>query len=180
MNFLFESERLLYRQLSLNDAEALFKMDSDPLVHKYLGNNPKKNIEEVETDIKHILAQYQRNNIGRVAVVLKDTNEFIGWAGLKKVDDAVINGFQNHYDLGYRFLRKFWGNGYASEAAQRSAEFGFIDLNLDTLYAFTDIEHKVSQSILMKIGFQKQGRFIFDEDECLWLELKKVDYLKIR
>ena len=47
---------------------------------------------------------------------LKETNEFIGWCGLKQVDDEI--------DLGYRYIQKYWGNGHGSEAAQAVLNFG--------------------------------------------------------
>src|SRR5690606_15386396 len=115
-----ETQRLLFRELKLTDAEAMFEMDSDPDVHLYLGNNPVKNIDEVKFVIENLQWQYKTFGMGRMAVVLKETNEFIGWAGFKR--ERNVNGHEVFCDLGYRFLKKHWGKGYASESAKAFVE----------------------------------------------------------
>lgn len=83
MNILLETERLILREILSTDEMALFRLDSNPNVHRYLGNNPISSIEESSESIKHIRRQYTQNGIGRFAVVLKETNEMIGWSGIK-------------------------------------------------------------------------------------------------
>ncbi len=64
-------------------------MDSNPNVHKYLWNKPLTSIDEVYQYIEMVRNQYLENNIGRFVVVLKETNELIGWAGLKYNTEIV-------------------------------------------------------------------------------------------
>lgn len=118
MNILLETPRLLFRPFELTDAEAMFKMDNNPNVHKYLWNKPSQNIEESLKIIEYILKQYNENRIGRFVTILKETGEFIGWTGIKFVNDHVENGNTNFFDYGYRLNEPFWNKGYATEATE--------------------------------------------------------------
>lgn len=65
------TERLVLRPLEMSDALSLFKLDSDPLVMKYLGNQPLTDISQVYTYLENIINQYTQNGIGRWAVIEK-------------------------------------------------------------------------------------------------------------
>ena len=80
-----ETERLLLRELLPTDDAGMFELDSNPEVHIYLGNKPVKSIEESREAIANIRQQYLENGIGRWAVILKETGEFIGWFGTDTV-----------------------------------------------------------------------------------------------
>lgn len=83
MKIYTETERLLLREILPTDVDAMFAMDSDSEVHKYLGNNPVKDKEQIRGVIEFIRGQYVEFGIGRRAIVDKKTNQFMGWAGLK-------------------------------------------------------------------------------------------------
>ena len=106
MKVFAETERLILREILPIDVEGLWELDSDPEVHKYLGNNPVTDKEQIVEVINFIRQQYIDNGIGRWAIIDKKTNEFIGWTGLKFVTDT-INNHQNYYDLGYRLIKKY-------------------------------------------------------------------------
>ena len=101
MNQILETDRLILRELKLSDAEALFSMDSNPKVHQYLWNKPVQKIEKTIELIEFVRKQYIDNGIGRFAMISKETNEFMGWAGLK-FNTEVVNKKVNFYDIGYR------------------------------------------------------------------------------
>ena len=86
-----ETERLILRELELSDAEGMFELDSNPNVHLYVGNRPVKHIDESIEYIKFVQKQYKDLGTGRWAVVLKETNEFIGWSGIKFITDEINN-----------------------------------------------------------------------------------------
>jgi [ribosomal protein S5]-alanine N-acetyltransferase len=82
MRFHIETKRLILRELQINDLKAWFEMDSDPAVHKYLGNQPVKKMDQIETAFISIQQQYVENGIGRWATIEKSSGNFIGWSGL--------------------------------------------------------------------------------------------------
>lgn len=172
-----ETERLILRKLIPSDDKSMFIMDSNPSVHQYLGKKPIASIEESRQYIENIQIQYIQNGIGRFAVILKETDEFIGWAGLKFITEP-INNHLNFYDIGYRFLEDYWGKGYGYEAAKAWLDYGFNQLNIQKICAYADIENKGSRKILDKIGLQSISAFDDDGISSIWLELTKTDYLK--
>ncbi len=81
MKIFAETDRLILRELLPTDVAGMFEMDSDPEVHRYLGNKPYSAIEESQANIEFIRRQYIENGIGRWATIEKETNNFVGWAG---------------------------------------------------------------------------------------------------
>lgn len=171
-----KSERLILRKFEESDAERMFLLDSNPEVMKYIGIPPVSDISESENIIKMILQQYTDNGVGRLAVIEKKSGLLIGWSGLKLLTQE-INGYNNVYDLGYRFLPEYWGKGYAFESAKASLEFGFNDLKTDTIYAHAHSENEGSNYILRKLGFEKTGEFTEPDGICFWYELKRNKFL---
>ena len=171
MSKYIETKRLLLRELFPSDDLKMFELDSNPEVHRYVGNNPVTDIEQARTAIANIRQQYNDNGIGRWAVILKETNEFIGWAGLKL--EKNVNGHEQFYDLGYRFIQEHWGKGYATEAATAFLSYGFNRLNLEIINAWADSENKGSRNVLEKLGFNYVNTFQHDGEEEVWYEIKK-------
>jgi ribosomal-protein-alanine N-acetyltransferase len=167
MKLLLETDRLILRPLELNDAEAMFAMDNCAEVHQYLWQNPTQKIEEIINVINFIQAQYEKNNIGRFATILKETNEFIGWTGIKYIDDHVENGNTNFFDYGYRFHPKFWGKGFATEASLTWLEYGFKEMNIEIMHAYAHSENKASNRILEKIGMNFVENYP-DDNNVIW------------
>lgn len=171
MNLILETERLLLRPLALSDAQAMFAMDSNPNVHKYLGNHTVNSIDEVYSYIKNIQKQYLDNGIGRFAVVIKLTNEVIGWAGIKFIREPE-NNHVNFYDIGYRLQEKHWRKGYALESATAWLEYGFNEMKIPIIYASAHIENLGSNTILQKIGMKQNGQFYYEDLLCNWYKLE--------
>jgi [ribosomal protein S5]-alanine N-acetyltransferase len=147
MTPLFQSKRLLFRKFTTADAGLLYELNSDPEVVKYVHEPPttKENAEQIIKDI--ILPQYELN-LGRWAVCLKYTDEFIGWCGLKYIKENDV------IDLGYRFKKQYWGKGYATEAAQTCISYGFAHLNLDKIIAKAHVENTGSLNVIGKCGMK--------------------------
>ncbi|WP_313267497.1 GNAT family N-acetyltransferase [Epilithonimonas vandammei] len=168
------TERLMLRKLTNEDVDNIFLLDSNPEVMKYVGVPPTTEKGESARMLENIINQYQNNGTGRLAVIEKETSQFIGWSGIKLLTDEV-NGFKNVYELGYRFLPEFWGKGYATESALASLDLGFNQLNADKIYAYADVGNESSNHILTKLGFENKGTFLDKGDVCNWYELEKIN-----
>ena len=167
MNLILETERLLLRPLELSDADEMFAMDNQAEVHKYLWQSPTQTVEETIKIIEMVQKQYQENGIGRFATILKETGELIGWTGIKFVNDHVENGNTNFYDYGYRLNEKHWNKGYASEATKIWLDYGFNEININEMNAYTHSENGASNHILSKSGFQFIEDYP-DKDGIIW------------
>lgn len=172
MKIFTETERLILREIIPEDIEGFFELDSDPDVHKYLGNRPVVDREELKMLIDKIRQQYIDTGIGRWAIIEKSTNSFAGWSGLKLVREK-INDHTDYYDLGYRLIRRFWGKGIATESAMASLTYGFDTLKLKEIYAAAHIENKASNRILNKIGFSYIETFDYDGSKHNWYKIER-------
>lgn len=144
MNIKLETPRLYLREFTLADVELLYNMHQDPAITRYTGDPmPWDSLTHTEKVLTEAILPQYKNGIGRWAVHIKETNEFIGWCGLKQVDDEI--------DLGYRYIQKYWGSGYAKEAAQAVLNFG-IQQKLPNIVGCADVENVASVKILEKIG----------------------------
>ena len=175
MNLILETGRLILREMLLSDAEALFEMDSNPKVHQYLWNKPLTDISEVYQYIKKVRNQYLENNIGRFVVVLKESNELIGWAGLK-YNTEIVNNKVHFYDIGYRLNEKFWGKGYASEASFAWLEYGFMVMKINVMEAAAHTDNIASNRILQKIGLKMTEKYMEDGVAWNWYELENNSF----
>ena len=171
MKIKLETERLILREIQDTDIDDLFEMDSDPEVHKYIENKPVKSKEELLSYIQMLQEQYAKNGTARWAVVDKETKEMLGWAGLKFFDEEV-NGHHLFYELGYRFKRKHWGKGYATEASKAILTYGFDTFHMDSIFAMTDPMNTRSRHVLEKLGFEFDGLFDYD-GIVTWYKLDK-------
>lgn len=137
----------------------------DPEVHKYLGNKPITEREQISDVINFIRQQY----------IDKKTNDFMGWTGLKFVTE-LTNNHKNYYDLGYRLIRKYWGQGIATESAIASLEYAFEELKVNEVYAIADCENDGSNKILKKVGLNFIEKFDLNGIEHNWYKINKKEY----
>jgi len=153
MNVVIETDRLLLRKFTENDTALLFQLNLDPEVIRYT-HDPITDVEHAKKILSDvILPQYSLYNHGRLATHLKSSLEFIGWCGLKYLPET------NEVDLGYRFMKKFWGKGYATEAALACIEYGFTKLNLPLIIGRALPGNLASIKVLEKCGM----KYLYEE-----------------
>ena len=157
MQIILETPRLYLREFTIADALLLLALNKDPEVLKYVHELPLQTIEDAEKIlINNILPQYSIYKLGRLAVHLKENDEFIGWCGLKYHPEL------DEVDLGYRFLPSTWRNGYATESAQHSLNYGFEELQLQRIVGRAHVENIASLKVLRKIGMKYVSNEIVD------------------
>lgn len=157
MNRITETKRLILRELRPSDAEIFFELNADPEVMKYTGDVAFPSILKAEHFLKNY-SDYRNNGFGRWAVILKNSNKFLGWCGLKLNEENLI-------DLGFRFFRNEWGKGYATESANASLEYGFNHLNIDEIIGRDSQDNKASIKVLKKSGMK-----FWKNDTCKGIE----------
>ncbi|CAA9200687.1 Acetyltransferase [Flavobacterium bizetiae] len=166
-----ETDRLLLRELLFSDVDGLFELESNPNVHLFVGNKPVTRIDECRAYVEFIHQQYKDFGTGRWAVILKETNEFLGWSGIKFITNE-INNHKDFYEIGYRFIEKHWGKGYATEAGKAFIDYAFNEMKVDALYAYADAGNENSRKILEKLGLRYVNSFEYEGELEVWYELK--------
>ena len=106
--------------------------------------------EEAHAKVRERVLLFNERKLGKFPIFLRATGEFIGTCGLEPFDLAG----QSEVELGYRLCLKFWGKGYAKEAAAAMLSYGFSDLKLARIMAFALPQNKASLRILDQLGFR--------------------------
>jgi RimJ/RimL family protein N-acetyltransferase len=146
---MLETDRLLLREFTLDDAEAYLHMFSDPQMTRFTGGNlGVTTLEAARASLRdRPLADYRKHGFGRLACVCKDSGLVIGFAGLKFLDDL------QDVDIGYRLLPAYWGKGLATEACRPVLRQGFEEFNLPHILGLVDPANTASVRVLVKLGF---------------------------
>jgi RimJ/RimL family protein N-acetyltransferase len=154
---IFETERLVVREYVEEDAEAFFKLNSDPEVLRFVPDKALLNVEQArQLLVDHPIADYRKHGFGRGACILKSTGEQIGFAGLKYLEEL------DEVDVAYRLLPAFWGQGLATEAALASVHYGFDELGLKRIIGLAMPENLASIRVLEKAGLH------YTEEVSFW------------
>jgi len=151
-----ETARLIHRAFRPDDAPAVFALNSDPEVMRYTAEPLLTSVDEALARIQNY-PDWDTVGYGRWACVLKDTDEVIGFCGLKHFADEDL------VDVGYRLRREFWGRGLATEAARASVAYGFDVLGLQRIEGHALPENTASHRVLEKCALRPDGEF-FERD----------------
>jgi [ribosomal protein S5]-alanine N-acetyltransferase len=154
-NRIISTERLGMRHWLESDIFPLAEMNSDKQVMQFF---PKTlSFDESVEMLNRINNHFDRNGFGLYAVELKSSNEFIGFTGFS------IPSFNSHFtpciEIGWRYKKEVWGNGYATEAARACLQYGFDTLKFDKILSFTAVVNKPSEKLMKRIAMQFKGRF---------------------
>ena len=145
MKIILHTPRLYLRQFLPNDAPVLYALNQDQEVLRYTGDVPF----EDELEARHFLIQYdhyQTYGYGRWAVIRQADDTYLGWCGLK------FSPALQETDVGFRFFRQYWQQGYATEAAKACLVYGFAQLNLYEIVGRAHEQNSASIRVLEKIG----------------------------
>lgn len=147
-----ETGRLVLRELTLLDAEAMFRYFEKESVIRYFGMESFQNMEQVKNMIQTFRKRYEEGNVLRWAIELKGTNQLIGTCGFH-----LMNQNHKRAEIGYELDDTYWGKGYASEALQAILTYGFETLKLIRIAAVVYTENEASHKLLKKAGFKEEG-----------------------
>jgi len=154
-----ETERLVLRRLSSDDAEFILELLNQPSFLRYIGD---KGVRTTEDAVRYIqsgpVASYERFGFGLYLVEMKETRVPIGMCGLLKRDTLP------DADVGFAFLPNYWSQGYASEAASGVMQYGRDVLRLRRIVAITSLDNDASIRLLEKIGLKFEGLITPSED----------------
>ncbi|MDL4841815.1 GNAT family N-acetyltransferase [Aquibacillus rhizosphaerae] len=161
MEKILETPRLLFREMHMGDVENLMMIFSDPIAMKFYPE--VKNEEETIRWIVWTLNNYRRFGVGMWVVENKITGDFLGQCGLvpQKVDERV------EMEIGYLFVKKEWGKGYATEAAKACRDYGLYTLRVEKMVSLIDPQNNSSLKVATRIGMsrekiiKKRGRDLF-------------------
>jgi RimJ/RimL family protein N-acetyltransferase len=158
-----ETERLVLRRWKERDREEFAALNADPEVMEHFPG--VLSAEESDQMLRRIDRQFVEFGFGLWAVDIKWAEKFIGFCGL------AVPTFQTHFtpavEIGWRFARDEWGNGYATEAARAALDFGFEQAALDEILSWTIPANERSQGVMARLGLKRSPALDFDHPRFL-------------
>ncbi|MBD5113291.1 MAG: GNAT family N-acetyltransferase [Ruminococcaceae bacterium] len=144
-----ETERLILRPWSVDDAADLFEFARNPKIGPIAGWNPHKSVEESEEIIRSVLSAE-----GTFAVVLKSSGKAVGSIGLMRGKQSNLDIPDDEAEIGYWIGEPFWGKGLIPEAVRELIRYGFEDLKLNRLWCGYYDGNEKSKRVQEKCGFK--------------------------
>lgn len=162
---LIETDRLILRTVTLADVDDVarsWRLDEAPISRT-----------EAQRQVQWMRANHAQNGPGRLehlclAIILKDTREFIGWCGLDHRDQT-----KDAPDLFYLLKASYWGKGLATEAARAVLGYAFGELDLDSIHGGAVPGNMASKRVLEKLGMRYLG---LDAEGSHTFTLTKAEY----
>ncbi|NQX66172.1 GNAT family N-acetyltransferase [Paenibacillus alba] len=147
-----QSERLLLRKMTLEDAVDIFDYASDVQVSKFTTWENHKNIEDTLTFLKIIMQKYENNQPSDWGIVHKETNKVIGTCGW-----VYINESHHRAEIGYALSPIYWNQGIITESMKQVLNLGFNELDINRIEARCMIGNLGSERVMIKLGMQFEG-----------------------
>jgi RimJ/RimL family protein N-acetyltransferase len=174
MKFFLETQRLILRYFTEDDADHLFELDSDHEVIRFTNIGLINGGEPTDTDYEAIknkklprfLKYYENSDgYGVWAALEKSSNEFIGWFFLRPaLDNTTVHIYsENEIELGYRLRKVAWGKGYATEGSRSLIVKGFCELDTQRIVATALVANTASIRVMEKAGLKFEKTFIDQE-----------------
>ena len=146
---ILETERLTLRELTHDDAAFTLELLNEPAYKKFIADRGIRDLDGARGYLENSpLASYARFGFGLWRIGLKSTDEPIGMCGLIKRDVLP------DVDIGYALLQRYWGQGYAYEAAAATLDYGYRILKIKRIVAITAPDNIASSRLLEKLGLQ--------------------------
>ncbi len=153
-----DSERLLLRRLTIEDADAVFELQSNPEVMKYVPRPLAQTKDEALEHIKMINSKIEDNTGINWVITMKGNPKMIGIIGHYKLQP------DNHRaEIGYMLLPQFQGVGITTEAVRIAVNYGFKKMHLNSIEAVIDPQNIASEIVLQKNGFVKEAHILENE-----------------
>jgi len=147
-----ETERLMLRAFTADDAEFILTLLNEPSFLQYIGDKKVRNLDDARQYILNgPVASYEKHGFGLCLVELKEPHTPIGMCGLLKRDELPDP------DIGFALLPDFWNKGFAFEASTAVLNDARERLNLQRILAITSVDNHASINLLQRLGFRFEG-----------------------
>jgi RimJ/RimL family protein N-acetyltransferase len=165
MDIFLETERLILRRLTLDDAANLYELDNDPDVMRFINGGQPADYEVIRMQtLPRFLACYDEYAAyGFWAAIEKSSGEFIGWFHFRPGA-----GNPEDIELGYRLHKAAWGKGYATEGSRALIRKGFTELGTQRVVAHTLAMNTRSRRVMEKAGLKFVRTFTYEGTPGAW------------
>ena len=144
--------RLTLRPVRMSDAEDMYEYSRDPEVARHVLWDAHTSIHQTRNYIRYLIRQYRNASPGTFAIALRDSGKVIGTIGF-----MWVHMDNRSAEVGYSLSRKYWNQGYMTEALQAIVDFGFTRLNLNRIEAQHECDNPASGHVMLHAGMKHEG-----------------------
>jgi len=173
MGAVFETERLILREWTLDDAAAAFEIYGDPEVTRFLDatGEPDPSLEYRRERMPAMVARYAEHpGYGIWAMIRREDGDVIGGAGLVTLEEGP------EVEIAYTLRRDAWGHGYATEVALGTIGYGFGTLGLNRMVGVAYPENVASHRVMLKAGMRHLGQRLAYGHQLEWFEMERGEW----
>ena len=146
-----ETERLLFRDHTLEDLDPFCALEADPEVRRFVGGRPRTR-EEAERRFRDRFLRSVPDRLSLWATLFKPEERYIGYCGVYP-HFGEAGAIPGEGALGFTLARAYWGRGLATEAARAFVDFGLHELRLRRIVASVEVGNAASVRVIEKLGF---------------------------
>ena len=157
-----ETDRLTLRGWREDDLDPLAAINADPEVMRYIRDGSVRDRRQSAEGLQKMIANWEALGYGLFAVEVRESGVLIGWAGFAVPD--FLPEVLPAVEIGWRLDRRFWGHGYATEAATAAMRFGFLDSGMDRIISIRQLENVRSARVMEKLGLSHQFDTVVPEN----------------
>lgn len=161
-DLVLETERLILRKITENDAGLQDRVLNTPAVMQFLGG--VRELHQIEESHAKTMASYSRNGFGFLFLIEKATGDLVGHAGLKRVDIPSAPNLGDH-EIGWLVREDRWRRGYAHEAASAVLDWAFTTIGAPFVVATTSNRNIGSWRLMEKLGMERREDLEFHEPD---------------
>jgi ribosomal-protein-alanine N-acetyltransferase len=149
---ILETDRLILRELTMEDAEEYFEFASDPQVSVSTLWDRHKSMEDTQEYLQKVLDKYQARQAYRWGIVHKHSNKLIGRTGLISWDIA-----HSKAEIGFALSSQHWNMGIITEATSEVIKYGFNTLDINRIEGRCNYNNVGSARVMEKLGMKLEG-----------------------
>lgn len=169
---MIETTRLIIRPFTPDDLDELIEMRSDPEVNQYLGGTRLQNPASITKRLDAYMASQEKFGFSSCAVIWKETGRMIGWGGLMPLEES------GEVEVGYGFVKDFWGMGLGTELTLAWLEHGFGKAGLERIVAVAIPGNTASRHIMEKVGMRYETNAMHYGEDCVFYAITRDEFLR--
>ncbi len=162
--YLFKTARLGFRLLQPKDIDYFADLNGDPDVRAFFPDFIQ-NRQQSKKRMEELIGYYKDNSLPCFLMFLLESDEFVGRCGFGPIETGEI-------EVGYLLHKKFWGQGYATEALSTVLEWAKKNIDSDEIIAFAPVDHIASQRVMEKCGMHFYKSDIGHGAQCKFYKIK--------
>ncbi|MCD4706479.1 MAG: GNAT family N-acetyltransferase [Candidatus Sabulitectum sp.] len=147
-----ETDRLVLREHTIQDAQAILEIFGDTEVMRHFGMKPVSSLDDAIKMVNYFERNRKENGLNRWAVALKKNRHVVGSIFYTNIEKPYSRA-----EIGFLLNRSYWGKGIMHEAAEKIISFGFEHMSLNRIQALVSVDNRRSISLVKRLGFRKEG-----------------------